>query len=189
MKMPNVKERKKNNGMRAKIKSDRGFTMAEMITTVAIIIILAAVAFIALTYYQRSLAQKERDGIAREIFISAQNHLTMVRGEGYLDTAGSDNKDNTQNTQTNQNTQIGAGYTDSTKEVNYFIVSAGDAFDDENPSVLDLMLPFGAIEEGVRTGDSYIVRYKPETAEVMDVFYETLNDTPAKFNHNLEDDD
>ena len=66
-----------------KTRSSRGMTMAEMLVTVAIIGILMGVGFIAVVNYQRSLAQLERDGVAKEIFIAAQNHLTMARGEGY----------------------------------------------------------------------------------------------------------
>lgn len=164
-------------------------TMAEMLITIAIIIILMAVAFIAVSYYQRSMAQKERDAIAKEIFISAQNHLTMSRGVGYL--GATDNENNAQGSQTDNNKEIAVGYTDSGEEgdANYFIVSGGDAYTDDNSSVIDYMLPFGAIEETVRTGDSYIIRYQPETAEILDVFYCTLHDSPAKFNHTLTQDE
>lgn len=67
-----------------KIGSRQGMTMAEMLTVVAIIIILAGVAFIAIMNYQRSMALLERNTIAKELFIAAQNHLTVARGENYL---------------------------------------------------------------------------------------------------------
>ena len=38
-------------------------------------------------------------------------------------------------------------------------------------SVLDLMLPFGAIDETVRAGGRYIIRYQPSSGRVLDVFY------------------
>ena len=50
---------KKNN--------QRGFTMAEMLIVVAIIGVLAGVTFIAVQNHQRSMAQLERDTIAKEI--------------------------------------------------------------------------------------------------------------------------
>ena len=54
----------KNN----KIKSRKGMTMAEVLVVVAIILILAGVAFIGLLQYQRNMARLERDAIAKEIF-------------------------------------------------------------------------------------------------------------------------
>ena len=59
-------------------------TMAEMLIVVAIIAVLGGVAFIAVNNHQRTLGQLERDGIAKEIFVAAQNHLTMAAHEGYL---------------------------------------------------------------------------------------------------------
>ena len=58
-------------------------TMAEVLVVVAIILILAGVAFIGLLQYQRNMARLERDAIAKEIFIAAQNHLTMSKSENY----------------------------------------------------------------------------------------------------------
>ena len=66
-----------------KTRNSRGFTMAEMLIVVAIILILAGVAFIAVQNHQRSMAQLERNTIAKELFIAAQNHLTMAESEGY----------------------------------------------------------------------------------------------------------
>jgi len=62
----------------------RGFTMAEMLIVVAIIMVLSGVAFIAVASHQRSMAQLERDTVAKEIFVAAQNHLTMAESQGYL---------------------------------------------------------------------------------------------------------
>ena len=62
----------------------RGFTLAETLLTVMIIIILCGVTFIMVMRYLRAMAQLERDGIAKEIFVAAQNHLTMAESQGYL---------------------------------------------------------------------------------------------------------
>ncbi len=58
--------------------------MAEVLIVVGIVLVLAGIVFIAVFNYQRSMAQLERDGIAKEIFIAAQNHLTAAQGQGYL---------------------------------------------------------------------------------------------------------
>jgi len=63
-------------------------TMAEVLIVVAIIVILAGVSFIAVMNYLRSMAQLERDGIAKEIFVAAQYNLTAAQGEGYIGIGG-----------------------------------------------------------------------------------------------------
>ena len=65
-------------------KNQQGFSLAEMLLVVAIIIILAGLVFIALPKYQRSMEQLEYDGIAKELFLTAQNHLSMAEGQDYF---------------------------------------------------------------------------------------------------------
>ena len=140
-----------------------GFTMAEMLIVVAIIMVLGGVVFVAVTSHQRSMAQLERDTIAKEIFFAAQNHLTMVESQGFLpDENGTVDFGNNE-----------AAVTSSTERVYNnvysFSVSGGSSF--TGNSVLDLMLPFGSIDETVRAGGSYIIRYQAKPALVLDVFY------------------
>ena len=52
---------------------------------VGIVVVLAAVSFVGVYAYQRSMYQLEYDGIAREIFFTAQNHLTMADSQGLVD--------------------------------------------------------------------------------------------------------
>ena len=142
--------------------------MAEMLITVAIIAVLAGVVFIAVAQHQRSLAQLERDGIAKEIFVAAQNHLTMAENEGYLGSADFGTQE------------------DAEKGIYYFAVNGGSGFTADDASVLDMMLPFGAIDETVRVGGSYIVRYQASPALVLDVFYCSAPGT--RYGHNLAAD-
>ena len=62
-----------------------GFTLAEMLIVVAIVIVLMGVAFVAVQNYQRSSTRLEFDTIAKEIFVAAQNHLTEAESQGLLD--------------------------------------------------------------------------------------------------------
>ena len=48
----------------------KGFTLAELLIVVAIIVVLAGVGFISVTNYQKSMAILERDKVAKEIFIA-----------------------------------------------------------------------------------------------------------------------
>lgn len=63
----------------------KGFTLAEVLVTVAIILILAGVTFVSVAQYQKNLRLMEMDGTAKEIFIAAQNHLSVAQASGDLD--------------------------------------------------------------------------------------------------------
>ena len=149
--------------------------MAEMLIVVAIIAVLGGVSFIAVWNYQRSLGQLERDNIAKEIFVAAQNHLTAVYGEGYLEvtdfgTPGNyaEDYDNPEKTET-------------WKDI-YYCIANGTP---EETSMIGQMLPFGAIDETVRSGGSYLIRYQKKTGLVLAVFYCTRNGVNERFDHRL----
>ncbi len=167
-----------------KLKNKLGMSMAEMLVVIGIIGVLSGIAFVGVARYQRSMGQLERDGIAKEIFVAAQNHLTMAYGSGYPGVTATETafgkKEENSTTVLSEGEQAAAD-----KDVYYFIVSGGSAFTSDKTKAIDLMLPFGSVDETVRTGGSYIIRYQPETGLVLDVFYCTLSGTPARFNHQL----
>lgn len=144
--------------------------MAELLIVVAIITILAGVGFIAVQSHQRSLAQVERNSIAKEIYFAAQNHLAMAESQGYLGV-------------TDYGTPSTAAE-DVGKNI-YYAVNNGSA--PTQGTMLDLMLPFGSIDETVRSGGSYLIRYQVDPAIVLDVFYCSVSGTPTRFNHTIGD--
>ena len=151
-------------------RSKRGFTMAEMLIVTAIIAVLGGVILVSVMRYQRKMAHLERDSAAKEIFIAAQNHLTLAESQGYLG-IGED----------------GFGIRDQSvpdsDQVYYFVVSDGSGFTSDQSTVLDLMLPFGSVDETVRTGGSYVIRYQASPAIVLDVFYCSADET--RYGHSL----
>lgn len=160
-----------------KLKNNIGMTLAEMLIVVAIIGVLGGVAFVSVWNYQRSMGQLERDGIAKEIFVAAQNHLTAAYGEGYLglkEPASGSSDTNPFGTKADDGSY-------------YFVVNGtGDA---ANATVFDQILPFGSVDETVRGGGSYIIHYQQETGLVLDVFYCTTHGSPTRFNHSFFDGD
>ena len=146
-------------------KRKRGFTLAEVLIVVGIIVVLVAVGIIAVAAFQRGMRQLERDGIAKEIFVASQNHLTMSKSQGYLGRTDFGSEE----------TEEGNG-----TGVFYFVVGSGDD-PDNSLSVLNLMLPFASVDETVRLGGSYVVRYDKASAQVMDVFY--CEKDGARFGH------
>ena len=151
-----------------KLKNTIGMTMAELLIVVGIIAILSGVSFVAVQNYQRSLGQLERDGIAKEIFVAAQNHLTAAFGEGYLG--------------------LGATGFGAEEDASNSIFYVDNSKLSDN-SVLGQMLPFGSIDETVRTGGRYIIRYQKDTGTVLDVFYCTTDGSPTQYNYPLAADD
>lgn len=137
----------------------RGFTMAELLIVVAIIGILSGVGFVAVQLHQKSLAQLEANSIAKEIFIAAQNHLTMAESQGYLG----------ENVDYGTGTSYTKGGVNISENVYYVAVNGSGAF--TATSILNQMLPFGAIDETVRTGGNYVIRYQANPARVLDVWY------------------
>lgn len=165
------------NTMRIKTMEKRrrhaaGFTMAEMLIVIAIIGVLSAVSFIAVQTHQKSMTQLQYDTIAKEIFVAAQNHLTLAKSENYRQVSDL-------STALNKTTASGA----------YFFGSDGDApadgaiadiryfysGKDNSSTALEQILPFGAVE--LVTGGKYIIRYQPIAARVLDVFYWTDGDS------------
>lgn len=139
-----------------------GFSMAELLMVVAILVALFGVAFVAVQNHQRSMTQLEYDTIAKEIFVAAQNHLTAAESQGYLGKITEPSEYGTASEFEDSKNK------DKTDEVFFFTVTKGKV---DQGKMLDLMLPFGAIDETIRAGGSYIIRYQPSSARVLDVFY------------------
>lgn len=133
-----------------KARNKKGFTLAETLIVVAIIAVLAAIAFIGIITHMRSMTKLEYDKYAKEIFIAAQNHLSMAHRQGYPGCTY-------------------FGEEDPEEDGVYYLVVSKDSF--TNGSVLNLMLPFGSIDNTVRMGGQYIIRYHKDSGTVLDVFY------------------
>ena len=65
-------------------RSKKGFSLTELLTVVAIMGILMAVAVPALTAVSRNLKMRDLDDTAREIFLAAQNTLTARKASGTI---------------------------------------------------------------------------------------------------------
>ena len=140
-------------------RSRSGFTMAELLIVVGILVVLFGLGFVAVQRYQRSMTQMEYDTIAKEIFVAAQNHLVIAESQGYLG-----------------KTDFGTEDEESEIVGDYYLLVNGAI---EKDSVPDQMLPFGSIDETIRAGGSYIIHYQPSSATVLDVFYSNDSRTSA----------
>ena len=108
--------------------------MAELLIVIAIIGVLSSVAFISYNKTQRDMAQLERDSIAKEIFIAAQNHLTLAKSQDYNRTALS--------TDAMYGTKGEADADTGNPDIYYFAVVDGSGANDTS-TVLGQMLQIG----------------------------------------------
>ena len=166
--------------MRRYHKNSNGFTMAEMLITVAIIVILCGFGFVAVIAHQRNLKRMEMDETAQEIFIAAQNHLTAARASGqwssFLEKTAAEEQEGSRGTA--MTTYRPSDYdkesdADAASRKFYY-------FTTENTAVKNgaeaLILPEGSIDETLR-GHHFYVEYDAASGTVFGVFY-TDSDHP-----------
>ncbi len=150
-----------------------------MLIVVGILVVLLGVGFVALMNHMRNLHQKEMDGQAKEIFVAAQNHLSMAYSQGYLGKIAFKDVNGVETSTGDFGTAE-----DAEKGIFYFITTGVSAFGSD--TVLDQMLPVASVDETARTGGSYIIRYQKEPARVLDVFYVS---TSGRYSHTFSSDE
>ena len=155
----------------------KGFTLAEVLVTVAIILILAGVTFVSVAQYQKNLRLMEMDGTAKEIFIAAQNHLSVAQASGDLDRLAEKAKSAGGTT---IGTKLDAGavsaYADDVSGEYYYVIhNVNSGIESYTPAdsqaILEMMLPFGALDETVATSGNYAIVYELKSASVVAVLY------------------
>lgn len=152
----------------------KGFTLAEVLVTVAIILILAGVAFVSVAQYQKNLRLMEMDGTAKEIFIAAQNHLSVAKASGDLDRLAEDASTSAIGTKLDS-TSVSAYAGNHSGEYYSVIHNVTRGTESYTPTegkkILEMMLPFGALDETVATSGNYAIVYELKSASVVAVLY------------------
>ena len=166
--------------MRRYHKNSNGFTMAEMLITVAIIVILCGFGFVAVIAHQRNLKRMEMDETAQEIFIAAQNHLTAARASGqwssFLEKTASGEQAGSRGTAM---AYVPSDYNKASdadaasRKFYYFTTESAEAVKNGAEA---LILPEGSIDETLR-GHHFYVEYDAASGTVFGVFY-TDSDHP-----------
>ena len=155
----------------------KGFTLAEVLVTVAIIIILAGVTFVSVAQYQKNLRLMEMDGTAKEIFIAAQNHLSVAKASGDLDRlAEKANATGTTGSPIGTSLTSAPSYAGNDRGNYYYVIhNVTSGRESCTPSgsdaILEMMLPFGALDETVSVSGNYAIVYELKSASVVAVLY------------------
>ena len=150
----------------------KGFTLAEVLVTVAIIIILAGVTFVSVAQYQKNLRLMEMDGTAKEIFIAAQNHLSVAKASGDLDRLA----EQTNKSAIGTKLEPALDYAGNASGEYYYVihnVTSGteNYMPQGSDAILQMMLPFGALDETVSASGNYAIVYELKSASVVAVLY------------------
>ena len=153
-----------------------GFSLVELMLAVAIVATLCGFGFVSVMQQRKNLKIMEASETAKEIFLAAQEHLSMTATQGRLQPK----QDNALLGLTIAGAELGVEVKDAEKEgvVVYYAV-----FDEERASgddgavaetlsatASDVMLPQGAVDEFV-LNQRYAVSYNAETYRALDVFY------------------
>lgn len=156
-----------------KLKSSKGFTLAETLVALALMVILLAISLLGIVSYVKNMKLTEMDSTAREVFLAAQNHLTSAEVTGKLGRVELEDRGELLETKP-QDFPESLSWPGENQDEFYFIAySAKDVGTQGNleTSILKDMLPFGAIDEAVRKDGAYIIEYNVKTASVYGVFY------------------
>lgn len=161
--------------MIARDKHTEGFSMAELLTVVAILAILMAIAGIGIYNYLRDLTLTEYDNAAKSIYIAAQNNIADLQASGEW-AANEDTYTKGDAKQPTAERTDDEGKTRA-EDDHYYYIDAKFAQDHG-------ILPQGTVEAQVWSGD-YIIEYRYDTGTVYGVFYtEKRNEALADFYKN-----
>lgn len=156
--------------------NQKGFTVGELLITMAIMMILSAFGGVAVNHYQSGLHLMERDSIAKSLFMTAQNQLTirMVSGEwqaahgaGGATLGLGDGEDRALGDDGDGEDDGGSG---DGGDFSTIIYTNGGVSDGEKND-WELLLPPGSIDDHVRTACSYQITYNPTTGQIIEVFF------------------
>lgn len=158
----------------------RGFTLAELLIVIVITSIIAGFGFVEVSRIQKKLKRVEMDNIAREIFVAAQNHLTSSKTSGVWAVGYYDGDKATIDTSKDWQQSIATSRLDDSsilstdKHAYYYVIYNDDNYADaltSQKSVLTQFLPFGSVDETVRTSGSYVIEFDAYTETIYGVFY------------------
>lgn len=175
-----------------------GFSLVELMLAVAIVATLCGFGFVSVIQQRKNLKIMEASETAKEIFLAAQEHLSMAAAQGRLrpDNPGFSGDDNAllglsirgldatkfgnEVTDTDGNTYV--VFDDKSVSVNAANGSditaqrlSGAGTQSSGASASVVILPMGAVDEFI-LNQRYAISYNAEAYRALDVFYTEDND-------------
>lgn len=154
-------------------KKKKGYTLAEVLATVAILLILMAIAVPAIFSIRKNLRQKALDNKAELIYTAVQNNLVKLQSNGNSSLYDGGKTANA----------MGRTPSDATKEQKlYYALSTEKA---DTARAASVLVTTDTVD-GELYNNYWVVEYNPESASVYAVFY-SESDSIQPYNPNVYD--
>lgn len=147
--------------------ANSGFTMVELLTVIAILLLVGLIAVFSLSKLRRSLRQHELDARAEIIYVAAQNRMAELRAAGCegLYSKGLSDGDNGVYAMTFDGTHMD----ESSRDVEFCYLYVNDA-SDKRTGAPAALLPDTAVDKDLWNG-CWCIEYAPSTGSIYAVFY------------------
>lgn len=147
--------------------ANSGFTMVELLTVIAILLLVGLIAAFSLSKLRRSLRQHELDARAEIIYVAAQNRMAELRAAGCegLYSEGLSDGDNGVYTMAFDGTHMD----ESSRDVEFCYLYVNDA-SDKRTGAPAALLPDTAVDKDLWNG-CWCIEYAPSTGSIYAVFY------------------
>lgn len=169
--------------------ANSGFTMVELLTVIAILLLVGLIAVFSLSKLRRSLRQHELDARAEIIYVAAQNRMAELRAAGCegLYSKGLSDGDNGVYAMAFDGTHMD----ESSRDVEFCYLYVNDA-SDKRTGAPAALLPDTAVDKDLWNG-CWCIEYAPSTGSIYAVFYSesplpshtALNDNYRNFNYRV----
>lgn len=160
--------------------ANSGFTMVELLTVIAILLLVGLIAVFSLSKLRRSLRQHELDARAEIIYVAAQNRMAELRAAGCegLYNKGLSDGDNGVYAMAFDGTHMD----ESSRDVEFCYLYVNDA-SDKRTGAPAALLPDTAVDKDLWNG-CWCIEYAPSTGSIYAVFY---SESPLPFHTALND--
>ena len=147
--------------------ANSGFTMVELLTVIAILLLVGLIAVFSLSKLRRSLRQHELDTRAEIIYVAAQNRMAELRAAGCegLYSKGLSDGDNGVYAMAFDGTHMD----ESSRDVEFCYLYVNDA-SDKLTGAPAALLPDTAVDKDLWNG-CWCIEYAPSTGSIYAVFY------------------
>lgn len=154
-------------------KKKKGYTLAEVLATVAILLILMAIAVPAIFSIRKNLSQKALDNKAELIYAAVQNNLVKLQSNGNSSLYDGEKTANA----------MGRTPSDATKEQKLYYALSSEKTDTKRAA--SVLVTTDTVD-GELYNNYWVVEYNPESASVYAVFY-SESDSIKPYDPNVYD--